>query len=745
MLFPVMFWTGGIILARWLPVAIWIPISTGICLFVLALFYRPGRTHLILLLFLVLGFLRYSIGIGSPGALEKALAERNSLRQELSFRVIRRMSERALAVELNRIAGREVSEQLLLFDVGEYSPGASYTALADIRRLSNDPILDIHPNRFAGSLTLVLPAVRDPEAGEKQYLSKVADFVYRRLKPLPKDHAALARALLLSDSALTGNDKILLSRAGISHLVVVSGLHVLLLYFIIITLLRFFLPFRVADVAFLIVICAFAALNHWAPPICRAILMIGIGMAAKWLSRPLSSGQNLSLSLFIITLISPDQLFNLGLILSFTAVAIIVFALPKLPRIKQASPLVNGSISLLNYMLLSLVVGIGMLPLTLYFFGTASLNGVIGILLGLPLISALLALALTILIFPIGPFYHAFAAVADLWQWWLEFCARLPFQLSDHWLSAGQSIALGLVIVVFMLLVQARLKGRWIQAVALLMIAAVLFFWPRGARNRITTYNAGTADCSLIHTSDGSTVMIDTGGVSTQRAETALADSTILRGDSWANKKLVPALLRTGVKTIDYLILTHLHSDHAGGLAAICKHLRVKNILISRHTMDSEDWQMLSSSIDLSGTRIHALADTMSLRFGSQTLTILHPDRNYVAIDDNNASIVCLFDDSEQRYLFTGDIEAEAEDYLLTNYADFLAADILKVPHHGSRGSSTAAFLDAVKAEEAWISCSASNVYGFPHPETLRRLKAAGMEVLTTAGGSISRPLAQND
>lgn len=154
---------------------------------------------------------------------------------------------------------------------------------------------------------------------------------------------------------------------------------------------------------------------------------------------------------------------------------------------------------------------------------------------------------------------------------------------------------------------------------------------------------------------------------------------------------------------------------------------------------------MLSSSIDLSGTRIHALADTMSLRFGSQTLTILHPDRNYVAIDDNNASIVCLFDDSEQRYLFTGDIEAEAEDYLLTNYADFLAADILKVPHHGSRGSSTAAFLDAVKAEEAWISCSASNVYGFPHPETLRRLKAAGMEVLTTAGGSISRPLAQND
>ncbi len=745
MLFPVIFWAAGIILARWLSVEIWIPVGMAILLFAFALRFRPFRPYLILLLFLVLGFLRYSISTGSPGVLEKALADRTILRQEVSFRVIRRMSERALAVELSRIAGIEVREQLLLFDEGEFSPGAAYTALADIRRLSADPILDIYPNRFAGSLTLVLPAVRDPAAGEKQYLSKPADFVFERLKPLPKEHAALARALLLSDSALKSTDKILLSRAGISHLVVVSGLHVLFLYFIIITVLRFFLPFRVADVAFLIVIGAFAALNHWAAPISRAILMIGIGMMAKWLSRPLSSGQNLSLSLLIITLISPDQLFSVGLILSFTAVAIIVFALPKLPRIKQASPLVNGSISLLNYMLLSLVVGVGMLPLTLYYFGTASLNGVLGILLGLPLISALLALALTILIFPIGPFYQAFAAVANLWQWWLEFCARLPFQLSDHWLAAGQSIAVGLVLVALMLLMQARLKGRFRYALALLLIAAGLFFWPRGARNRITLYNAGTADCSIIHTSDGSTVMIDTGGVSTQRAETALADSTILGGDSWAEKKLIPALQRTGVKTIDYLILTHLHSDHAGGLAAICKRLRVKNILISRQAFSSRDWQMLSGAIDLSGTRVHALADTLSLHFGKQTLTIVHPDKGFTATDENNASLVCRFDDTVRRYLFTGDIEAEAEGYLLANYPDLLAADILKVPHHGSRGSSTAAFLDAVKAEEAWISCTASNVHGFPHAETLQRLTAAGMEVLTTAGGSISRPLAQKD
>jgi len=193
------------------------------------------------------------------------------------------------------------------------------------------------------------------------------------------------------------------------------------------------------------------------------------------------------------------------------------------------------------------------------------------------------------------------------------------------------------------------------------------------------------------------------------------------------------------------LILTHLHSDHAGGLAAICKHLRVKNVLISHQALSSRDWQMLSSAIDLSRTRVHALADTMSLHFGPQTLTIVHPDRNFIATDENNASLVCRFNDTMRRYLFTGDIEAEAEGYLLVNYPDLLAADVLKVPHHGSRGSSTAAFLDAVRAEEAWISCSAGNVYGFPHQETLQRLRAAGMEVLTTAGGSISRPLAQKD
>ena len=246
------------------------------------------------------------------------------------------------------------------------------------------------------------------------------------------------------------------------------------------------------------------------------------------------------------------------------------------------------------------------------------------------------------------------------------------------------------MIVALMLLVQARIKGRFRYVLALLLIAAGLFFWPRGARNRITLYNAGTADCSLIHTSYGSTVMIDTGGVSTQRAETALADSTILGGDSWAGRKLIPALQRTGVKTIDYLILTHLHSDHAGGLAAICKRLRVKNILISRQAFSSRDWQMLSSAIDLSRTRVHALADTMSLHFGPQTLTIVHPDRASLLQTKTMPPRLPLAYNAALS--LTGDIETGAEGYLLPIIL-VLRCRRPKVHHSRFTGSSTAAFL----------------------------------------------------
>lgn len=745
MLWPVVFWVTGIAIAQLVPLP-WYGISgVATVLLILAILIPKARPALILILFMSLGALRVQAEFQPPSALQAGLSERGSIRQEVTFTVLRPISERAYAVRLSKLAQLEVDAHLLLFESSEFIAGASYKALADLQELSGDPILDIYPSRYVGSLKLVLPALRNPEAAKLSFSARAALFVMQRLDRLPPEHAALARALLLSDPSHKKAQQGLLTRAGISHLVVVSGLHVLLLYFILITLLRFFLPARLADLMFIIFICGFAALNHWAAPISRAILMISLSILAKWLSRPLSAAQNLSVSLFVITLVRPAELFSVGLQLSFAAVAIIIFALPSLPRPKDISWFKRNIYTLANYMLLSLIVGLGLLPLTLHYFGTASLNSVIANLLGLPLMAVLLGLALTILAFPYAPFYLAYSFVAELWQSWLKLCAALPFQIQDYWLPSSQSFSLLLLLLLLALALKTRWKLLKYAALPLLAGAALLYFWPIAQAARIIVFNAGTADCSLIFSTDGQSIMIDSGGISSMRAESSLSDADEIYEQSWLRKRLLSWLMRAQIRKLDYLLITHLHSDHAGGMPALFKHLQVKHLIISQSALDSDDWHALKAHLELSHTQIIAIRDTCSFSFGQQRLKILHPDRRYEGQDLNNRSIVCRFDDGQTAYLFTGDIEAEAEAYLVANYAAELSAQYLKVPHHGSRSSSSARFLEAVGAQEGWLCCASRNVHGFPHPEALSRLQAAELQLQYSYKGSIVRPLSQKD
>lgn len=741
MLGPVICWTLGILLTRFVQAPWPIVAATALIAGLVAALCSRLRTPLILLLFLLLGFLRVQADSPKAGTLTTILSERGSIRQEISFKAVRPISERAWELRLTSLAGHRMDGALLLFDNEKYIPGAEYSALADLHKLVNDPLLDIHPTRFEGSVRLVLPAELSSSEARLSLRSKVALFVTRRLDKLPSEHRDLAKALLLSDPVHKKAQQNVLSKAGLSHLVVVSGLHVLMLYFIIITLLRFFLPWRMADIAFLIIITSFAALNHWAPPITRAILMISLALMAKWLSRPLSAAQNLSVSLFVITLIRPMELFSVGLQLSFTAVAIIVFALPKLHPKEGFSVYKRMGQKLANYALLSACVGLGILPLTLYYFGVATLNGIFANLLGLPLMAILLGLGLSILAFPIEPLYIAYSFVADIWQWWLQVCAGLPLQTQDSWIPATHSLALALILILPALAFKARWKLLKALALPIVAVAAILFFLPVTERGKLIVYNAGTADCSLIFTADGSSIMIDSGGISSVLPERGLMDNPDIYADSWMNKRLISQLRRSGLGHLDYLLITHLHSDHAGGLPTLFRHLDIRHLILSQSALESEDWRVLSPELELGKTRIIAVSDTFSIPFGSQMLKILHPDQDYTGTDANNLSIVCRFDDGRDSYLFTGDIEADAEAYLTEKYPEELRARYLKVPHHGSRSSSSKAFLDAVNAQEAWISCALKNVHGFPHSEALKRLQAAGCEIRYTHEGSIMLPL----
>ncbi|HPX10287.1 MAG TPA: hypothetical protein PLK65_03740 [Candidatus Cloacimonas sp.] len=120
-------------------------------------------------------------------------------------------------------------------------------------------------------------------------------------------------------------------------------------------------------------------------------------------------------------------------------------------------------------------------------------------------------------------------------------------------------------------------------------------------------------------------------------------------------------------------------------------------------------------------------------------MKFLHPDKSYHPLNENNASLVCRLDTKKESFLFTGDIEADAENYLVDNYAQELKADFLKIPHHGSRSSSSSEFLQAVNPQEVWITASRRNSYHFPHPETIKRLQKQQCQILLTGNGTIRK------
>lgn len=734
----------GIIAGRYLGLGYIFPAIASAILLAIALFIKPLRNLCILLLFVVLGTLRWEAESALKSPLQKALKEKGRVQQIAELEILRPLSENSYEVRLVEIAGFKAKDKLRLLDGEALAAGSRLRGLAEISEAARDPLLNLFPSLGTGSIRMLTRTDSLAQAhGKKNLIARSTAFINRRLELLPQKDQDLARALLLSDPISKQAQRESLSRAGISHLIVVSGLHVLMLYLIIITILRFFLPHRIADIAFILLILFFAALNHWAAPISRAILMIFVSLLARWFSRPVAARQSLAISFLILILAAPAQLFDIGFQLSFASVAIIIFAVPHiLPAAETRFPK-RQLWYLGEYLLLSFIVALGLSPFTLYYFGTTSFNSLLANLLGLPLIYGLLGLALLLIFIPIKPFYLSFSFVAELWERWLSFSASLPFHLQDFWLPFSRAAALMALFILVALIFRGRWKALRYATLPLLAIFFALWFWHIPFRDRIIVFNAGTADCSLIFAQNGESIMIDSGGLYGTRAETSLLDIADIYQNSWLKARLLPWLKRNRLKSIDYLLLTHLHSDHASGLPALAKHLQIKNLILSQNNLQSEEWLQLSQNLNFAQTRIIAIEDSLSLFLGKQRLKILHPDSSFPSEDENNRSIVCRWDSGKTRSLFTGDLEAAGEAYLAHKYPAELKADYLKIAHHGSRGSSSESFLDAVKPKEAWISCSRKNVYGFPHSETLKRLRERNIRILYSYEGSINIPATQ--
>lgn len=536
-------------------------------------------------------------------------------------------------------------------------------------------------------------------------------------------------------SALTDTDWQLLQVTGTSHLVAISGMHLgmvaLWSYVFFIVLLALANKAlnrqcchnirRTAIIATLVPGCLYALLAGFSVPTLRALLMLSLAcclMLGK-LNWRFSRFVLFSVACFI--LIFPLSIFSMSFWLSFGAIVIITFLLWRFPfRVPQRGQqpvrkLMQGIVSKFWYFVkLQLGVTLLMIPLVLLLFGGTSLISPIVNIIAVPLVTLLLLpmslLAMLLILFDSN---MAWSLLNILLRLFLEAKHQLEAagSLSFAWFDIGtvDSLPVFLAALGLLLLVMPKMlipRGFYF----LLFVPFFTGFYNDGSEyvsSKSMSWQLDILDVgqglSILIRKNGHAVLYDTG-------------AAFPSGFSMADAVILPILKQSNIRYLDKLIISHDDNDHAGGVDVIRDAMPVAEYRRSPGNCHKD------SHFSWKGLQFDVFWPDMDS---------LQPDA-----DDNNLSCVIKISDGEHSVLLAGDIEYSVERLLVhlhrQNRID-LQSDFLVVPHHGSKTSSTASFIQAVSPQFAFVSAGFRNRWRMPANEVLARYYRAGIKVLNTA------------
>ena len=510
----------------------------------------------------------------------------------------------------------------------------------------------------------------------------------RLIRVLGEDSGRYASALLLGmQTMIPSEDREAFSNLGIAHILSVSGFHTGILVGILACLFRLLrLRQSVRLVLYAFVLFFYAALCGMSQPVLRAALFTLLALEGKILNRPRSGLHLLSAAMILTLLLSPAQITGASFQLSYAAMFGIVWFSPLIRRLnpfrnKVLSPLFRSFLltlgvqlailfpQLLHFQRLPLLSFLLNYPATLIFTLLILLDWLVLFLLPVPGLSGLLSAPVSWLTSVLLSGIHRLAAVPGL-SLWLH---------APDWVTA-----LGTLLILWGLCWLLRLSlARRLLLTAVGALAVVLSLLP--APHTSTEYiqfSVGNADAALLWDRDR-VIVVDTGEATGQL-------SSFLRA-----RRLTP----------DAVILTHLHTDHAGGLEALIRD-RIPVPLI--YLPEGADRQQINPAIPAllaqfrsAGTEIRFLSRGDVLPLPSGTFTILWPEKGRVRSghEANDYSLSARVSLRGSSLLLAGDLSGAYEMY------SAVPASLLKAAHHGSASSTGAAFLEAVSPEAVLLSC----------------------------------------
>ncbi len=552
-------------------------------------------------------------------------------------------------------------------------------------------------------------------------------WMLRRIRQRFGEDAPLISAVLLGCKDELGDTRTLFTQAGLSHLLAISGLHVGVL-FLIITGITSILPQRtfrkLLTIALLMLYCL---LCNGIPSVFRATTMLSLYLLASLFSRKVSAPNILAAAFLVITILRPEDIYSVGLQMSFIAVATLLFFLPRIRpcRITKSD---NGlklaakksANNLIGIVGVSFWVSLYLSPITMHYFYQFNLNGIIANMLAIPLFSLLLVLSVICLAVPpplYQLYYPVFLVVHQVLNRWVALCAGMPFCWKPLFASGMQVIVLFGLLILGGVLQKRRHRAMLIGVVLALVAVVALPYMVPSKHERVVFFDCGLGDCALIQQGE-TAVLIDTGPVEDEPGH--------------ATRTILPFLIRQRITNLDLVILTHGHNDHFGGFDALAKELNIQRVAVTDEFKTRSCWPRIQRTIVEENAEVTTVTDTTTIVVGDLRLKVLHPDAGYNHPKINNASIVVRVVLQSTVFLFCGDAEEEVEEHLLSRYPKMLNCDVLKVGHHGSKTSSTMAFIQGTSPEVAIVSTSRHNRFSFPHPATMRRYAQAGVPCYIT-------------
>jgi competence protein ComEC len=508
-------------------------------------------------------------------------------------------------------------------------------------------------------------------------------------------------------------------RGGLYHLLVVSGLHVALAVGL---LLLLFFPLRVEgkprDALLVVAVLLIVLVGGANPPAVRAGLVFTLFLAARLCERPVSGVQAIGLSALILFLAAPRQLYSVGTILTFSAViGIALFAGP----IRRRLPVRPAA--LFAGLATALAAQAATAPILFWRFNLVAAAAWLTAPVAIPLSAALLAVgALLLALFALGlvagPIAAIFGAGCRLLELLAESTAGAAYLRPTPPLLA--------ILLVGALALAAATGPRRLRAAALLLALGLflaLAVWPGSPGPQrgfsVEALDVGQGDAILIRWARHA-LLVDGGG------------PFDLEAVEFGRTRLLPKLLDRGVTGLDGVLLTHPHPDHALGLFAILQELPVGSLYRSTGRDEGELFARLEALAREREIPVVPLAAGAGLDWPDARLMILHSGgrpRKRDAV--NNQSVVGLFVRDGRSALLTGDIGAPTEEEMLLQGLT-PRADVLKVAHHGSRGSSRPPFVSSVSPRAALLSCGRRNRFGHPAEETVRTLAHRRVRLLRT-------------